>query len=165
VSSPVRLLARPLLAAIFVKSGVSQLRDLKPIEGAAEAAGFPNPKLAAQLHAGGNLVGGLALATGRAPRLAALGLAINLVPTTYVGHAFWKADADSKQLQQAMFLKNLSILGGLLIAVADTGGRESIPHRVGRVSGRTAKKAEKVSRRAAKRAGELPGQAVDLLPL
>jgi uncharacterized membrane protein YphA (DoxX/SURF4 family) len=159
--NPVRAVARPLLAGIFVYSASTQLRDASYVEQGAAAASLPDPKLAARLHVGGNLVGGLALATGRLPRLAALGLAVNLIPTTYAGHAFWKAEPEQKQLQKINFFKNLSVLGGLLLAILDTGGRESVPHRISRVSGRSARKAEQASRRAAHRAAELPAQVVD----
>jgi hypothetical protein len=54
------------------------------------------------------------------------------------------------QMQRANFLKNVSMLGGLLLAAADTGGRESVPHAVGRVSRRAKKKAAKAAKRAEK---------------
>ena len=140
-----RRLARPMLAAIFITSGASQLKDHSYVTAAAKGAGLAEPELLAKAHVYSGLVGGLALATGRFPRLAALGLAGNLIPTTVVGHAFWSAPADQKMVQQINFFKNLSILGGLLIAAVDTGGRESLPHAVGRVGKRAAKRAEKVA--------------------
>jgi hypothetical protein len=42
------------------------------------------------------------------------------------------------------------MLGGLLLAAADTGGRESLPHAVGRVSRRTVRRAEKAAKKASK---------------
>lgn len=150
--SPTRLLARPLLSAIFVASGVNTLRDPSYAAHVAREAGLSEPEKLAKFHGATNLVGGLALATGRFPRLASLGLAAGLVPTTLLGHAFWSAPEDQKQMQQINFMKNLSLLGGLLIAFADTGGRESLPHAVGRVSRRAAKKADKKAGKAKKRA-------------
>ncbi|MCW2607636.1 MAG: hypothetical protein JWO60_2329 [Frankiales bacterium] len=151
--SPSRLLARPMLAAIFVSSGVSGLKDPSYAAHVAREAGLSEPEKLAKVHAGTNLVGGLALATGRFPRVAALGLAAGMVPTTFLGHAFWSAPADQKQMQQINFFKNLGLIGGLLIAAADTGGRESLPHAVGRVSRRTSKKAAKVAKKAEKTLG------------
>lgn len=149
--SPTRRLARPLLAAIFISSSIPMLKDQSYVAGAARDAGLAEPELLAKVHVYSGLAGGLALATGRFTRLASLGLAVNLVPTTVVGHAFWSAPADQKLMQQIHFFKNLSILGGLLHAFADTGGRESVPHAIGRVSGRTATRAEKAAAKAAKR--------------
>ena len=146
-----RRLARPLLASIFITSGYAQLKEHSYVTEAARSAGLSEPELIAKAHVYGSLVGGTALALGRFPRLAALGLAVNLIPTTIVGHAFWSAPEDQKMVQQLNFLKNASILGGLLLAAIDTGGRESIPHAVGRVSKRTAKKADKARAKAAKK--------------
>ena len=144
------MLARPMLASIFISTGISALKDPSYVAQSAKDAGLSEPDKLAKLHGASNVVGGLALATGRFPRLAALGLAANLIPTTLVGHAFWSAPADQKPMQQINFFKNVGLLGGLLIAFADTGGRESLPHAVGRVSRRTTKKAAKAAKRAEK---------------
>ncbi len=149
--SPIRTLARPLLAAIFVASGINTLKDPSYAAHVAREAGLAEPEKLAQVHGATNLAGGLALATGRFPRLASLGLALGLLPVTVLGHPFWSAPEDQKQMQQIHFFKNLSLIGGLLIAFADTGGRESLPHAVGRVSRRTAKRAEKAAKRAEKK--------------
>ena len=151
--SPTRLLARPMLAAIFVSSGINTLRDGTYAAHVAREAGLAQPEKLAQVHGATNLVGGLALATGRFPRLAALGLAAGLVPVTVVGHPFWSAPADMKQMQTINFIKNVGLFGGLLLAAADTGGRESLPHAVGRVSRRTAKRTAKAAKKAEKSLG------------
>lgn len=144
-------LARPLLSAIFISSAIPMLKDQSWLHGQIRDAGLAEPELLAKAHVYGNLAGGLALATGRFPRLAALGLAVNLVPTTLVGHPYWSSPEDQKPVQKINFYKNISLLGGLLLAAADTGGRESIPHAVGRVSKRAAKRADKASKKAAKK--------------
>ncbi len=148
--SPIRTLARPMLASIFLTTGVNTLRDPSYAAHVAREAGLAEPERLAQVHGATNLLGGLALATGRFPRLASLGLALGLVPVTALGHPFWSAPADQKAMQQINFLKNVGLIGGLLIAAADTGGRESLPHAVGRVSRRTTKKAAKAAKRAEK---------------
>ena len=141
--SPTSILARPLLASMFVVGGLDALRKPGGRVDAVRAAGLSSPEQLVRANAATHLVGGLALATGRFPRLAALVLAGSLVPTTYVGHPFWAApDPAAKQQQQLHFLKNLGLLGGLLLAAADTGGRESLPHAAGRMSRRTAKQAK-----------------------
>ena len=142
--SPTSSLTRPLLASMFVVGGIDALREPGGRVDAARAAGLTSPEQLVKVNAATQLVGGLALATGRFPRLAALTLAGSLVPTTYVGHAFWTAkDPATRQQQQVHFMKNLGLLGGLLLAAADTGGRESLPHAAGRVSRRTAKRAKR----------------------
>ena len=150
--SPTRSLARPLLAAAYVVDGASGLKSPAERVAAVRAAGLSEPEKLVQVSSATQLLGGLALATGRLPRLSALSLAAAMVPSTYVRHPFWSAgDAETKSQQQTLFLKNLSMLGGLLLAAADTGGRESIPHAAVRVSKRAQKKAAKAAQKAEKR--------------
>ncbi|MBW3656987.1 MAG: DoxX family protein [Gemmatimonadetes bacterium] len=151
--SPTRSLARPLLAGMFVMDGVSTLKSPAGQVEAVRAVGLSEPEKLVKANAATMLVSGLALATGRLPRLSALALAATLVPTTYAGHAFWsESDTTAKQDQRAQFLKNLSLFGGLLIAAADTGGRESLPHKAGRISSRASRKATKKAGKATKAA-------------
>lgn len=149
--SPTRLLARPLLSTMFVTGGIDALRSPGPRIEMVKKAGLSEPEKLVQINGVVHALGGLALASGKLPRLSALVLAGSLVPTTYVGHAFWsETDPGVKKQQQIQFLKNLSMLGGLLIAAADTGGRESLPHAAGRISARAQKKAAKTAKKAQK---------------
>lgn len=151
--SPTRRLARPLLASMFVTGGFDALRHPGPRVEMVRAAGISSPEDMVRANAAAQIVGGFLLATNRLPRLSALVLAGSLVPTTYVGHPFWsEKDKERKKQQQVHFMKNLGLLGGLLLAVADTGGRESLPHAAGRVSRKAAKKVSKAQHRAAKSA-------------
>ena len=156
--SPLRTMARPLLASVFVAGGASALREPGTRVDAVRSAGLDQPERLVRANAATQVVAGLALATGRLPRVAAALLAGSLVPTTVVGHAFWSAPRERRQAEQIQFLKNVGLLGGLLLAVADTGGRESVPHAVSRVGRRAARRAERSTQRAA-------GRAAAALPL
>ncbi|QUD85603.1 DoxX family membrane protein [Gordonia polyisoprenivorans] len=140
-----RRIARPMLATVFIALGVDALR--KPT-GRAEMAGdfiesslnaLPenvsaavphDPELLVRINGAVQVGGGLLLATGKFPRIAALGLAGSLVPTTFAGHPFWQeTDPVKRNLQRTQFLKNVSLAGGLLIAAADTEGKPSLAWR------------------------------------
>lgn len=154
--SPTRRLARPLLASMFVVAGIDALRNPGPQVAKAEAAGLTDAQKLVQINAATMLGGGLMLATGRLPRLSSLALAGSLVPTTYVAHAFWnETDPAAKAQQRTHFIKNLSLLGGLLVSAADTGGRESVPHAAARLSRRARRKAAELEQRAARTADSL----------
>jgi uncharacterized membrane protein YphA (DoxX/SURF4 family) len=145
-----RRVARPLLAAIFVSGGIETLRNPKPRIQAAEplldkTVGQVRGKLPAQLptdpeslvklDAAVKIGAGIALGLGRFPRLAALLLAGSLVPTTAAGHRFWEyEDPQERAAHQIHFLKNLGLLGGLLIAAADTHGKPSVTWRAKRAT-------------------------------
>ena len=78
-------------------------------------------------HGAVEVVAGSTLALGIAPRLSALTLLGALVPTTVAGHPFWEEEEPSTRgAQQVQFLKNLAIVGGLLLAAVDTAGRPSV---------------------------------------
>ncbi|MCA1683003.1 MAG: DoxX family protein [Actinobacteria bacterium] len=155
-----RRLARPMLASVFVVGGVDTLRNPEPRVQMAEpvvpklASALPLPDDTEQLvkiNAGVQVVAGSLLAIGRFPRLAALALAGSLVPTTYAGHRFWEEEEDeTKAMQRIHFLKNVSVLGGLLLAAVDTGGAPSLGWR---------------ARRAARRLHEVSSAAIDAIPV
>lgn len=63
------------------------------------------------------------LALNIAPRLAAAALIGSLVPTTIVGHAFWKEEQEvARNAQLLQFLKNLGLIGGLLLLLTQKRG-------------------------------------------
>ena len=80
---------------------------------------------------GAAMVGaGSLLALGRLPRIASTVLAATLVPTTLAAHAFWsEQDPEVRAQQRTQFLKNLGLLGGLLLAAVDTEGKPGLAYR------------------------------------
>ena len=70
-------------------------------------------------------LGGLMVLLGIKFRLGAVLLILALIPATVIMHAFWMFDGSQRELQMEMFLKNISILGGLFIlASCNHGGGE-----------------------------------------
>ncbi len=135
-----RKLARPMLAAPFVTGGLRTLRHPEALVEVAQpvvrAVGkrLPvpagDPVQVVRVTGAIQAAAGLLFATGRAPRLAALTLAATLVPTSLTTHAFWTVeDPEERARQRARFLSDLSALGGLLIAAADTHGKPSLAYR------------------------------------
>ncbi len=149
----VRRIARPLMSTIFIAGGIDALRNPAPRAKAATplieqgkdalpdnvAANVPeDPEQLVRINGAIQLGGGLLLATGKAPRIASIALAASLVPTTLAGHSFWEeTDPEAKAAQRIQFMKNVSLLGGLLIAAVDTEGKPSIAWR-GRRAARVA---------------------------
>ena len=151
-----------MLAAIFISGGVDSLRHptsrAPAAEGLATSLAGVMPSLAdkdaetlVQLNAGVQIGAGALLALGRLPRLSALALAASMVPTTMAGHRFWEAEDPATRSQQRVhFLKNTSILGGLLLAAADTEGKPGLGWRT-RHTAEHAEAALERSRRQARR--------------
>lgn len=140
-----RRLARLLLGVTFVSTGVDALRDKDRRARAAGDLHLPgDPEQVAKAVAGTQIAAGLLLVLGRLPRLSSLALAATVVPEAVTGHAFWtESDKQDKQVQRSLFTRDLGLLGGLLVSVTDTGGRESVPHRAKRTARRTAAKTAK----------------------
>lgn len=156
-----------MLASIFVVSGVRIL--LQPdskVDAARRVTDRVGPlieKLDTRLptdarslvraKAATDVVAGLLLASGRLTRPAAAVLAANLVPTTVAGHPFWSAPQDERAHHQTHFLKNLGLLGGLLLAAADTQGKPGLKYRTTHAvdrSQRQVKRAVRTAKREAK---------------
>jgi len=182
-----RFIARPMLGSIFVIQGYETWRRPERVTPAAEPVvrpvrdrvpGVPSEtEEAVRLNGAVQAVAGSMLAAGWFPRLSALALAGTLVPTTLAGHRFWEvADKQERAQQRIGFLKNLTIMGGLLIAAADTGGSPSLAWRgrhaartarreaslvtkTARVTGTTAARTGKASSKVINTAGKVAGQA------
>lgn len=71
------------------------------------------------------LLGGVLLFAGIQVRFAAFLLILFLIPVTYTFHHFWFLEGSDRLLQMSMFLKNLSICGGLLYVLAMGSGSSS----------------------------------------
>ena len=158
-----------MLGAIFVVSGVRTVINPDAKVAAAkrltDRAGplieKVDPRLPSdartlvQIKAGTDIAAGLLLATGRFTRPAAVVLAANLVPTTIAGHPFWSGPREERQQHQNQFLKNLGLLGGLLLAAVDTEGKPGLSYRTSHAidrSQRSVSRAVERSQRSARRA-------------
>ena len=169
-----RRAARAALAASFVSGGLDQIRNPQPKAGPASPVAKPitdrvpqlpnDPESLVKLDGAIKVVGGLGLIFGPFARPAALLLAGSMVPTTLSGHRFWETtDPDQKVSDRVEFFKNVSLLGGLLIAALDTGGRPSVPYVAGKavkgVSKGVGEAAETVGETVSGAAGALAGAA------
>lgn len=129
-------LARVLSSGLFLMAGSNTFKNPAPAAGL--ASGFlgkvrevaPVPLTDEQLvkvNAGVQVGAGAALAVGKFPRLAPALLVGSLVPTTVAGHAFWETEAPAdKKAQRLQFVKNTSVIGGLLFAMAVGGQQRKI---------------------------------------
>ena len=158
----VRRIARPLLSSIFILGGVNALRYAAAHKDAAEPVvkklaaplGLPeDSELLVRANGAAMVGGGLLVATGKAPRVGSLVLLGTIIPTTLT-HQFWnETDPEAKQNQQVQFFKNVSLLGGLLLAAVDTEGKPGLTYRANQAKDtarREAKQAKAAARREAK---------------
>lgn len=173
---PVRAAAHVMLASIFVGSGVRALMNpgskAEMAKRVTDKVGPMIEKIDSRLpsdtntliriKAAADITAGLLLASGKATRPAAIVLAAGLIPTTIAGHPVWDTPKEDRERQQTQFLKNLGLLGGLLLTIVDTEGKPGLSYRTTHAvdrSQRRVKRAVKTAKREAKIAALSAGAA------
>src|SRR5215217_3972221 len=169
--SLLRAIPRTMLASYFVAAGIKAIRDPESLVPAAEplvdpvvplvkeyspepVAGYVPENAVTLVRVNGitQVTGGLALATGKGRRLGALLLAGSLIPSTIAKHPFWTVqDPEARAQDRNHFLKNVSLLGGVLLAAQDTEGKPSLASR-----------AQRGGEELAKKTGRATGNATEL---
>jgi uncharacterized membrane protein YphA (DoxX/SURF4 family) len=167
----VRAIGRTMLSSYFVLSGIRAIRnpdefvaDAQPVADRLvpaikryapnEVADFVPENTATLVRVNGafQLAGGLAMATGKGRRLGAGLLALSMIPTTLARHPFWtRDDPEQKAHDRQQFVKNVGLLGGVIIASRDTEGRPGLVWRANEGRELAVKRTRK-ARKAAKKA-------------
>ncbi|MEJ5928262.1 DoxX family protein [Corynebacterium sp. H128] len=141
----IRKIARPMLASAFVASGADMVMNTEQHrEGTKEMlaklrAVIPNeyaqyipkdPDTVTKALGGTQAASASLLALGKAPRLTSAALAAITIPSMLSRYAFWETqDAKEKQERRNGLITNTALLGGLMIASADTQGKPGLAWR------------------------------------
>lgn len=120
------LLGRALLAAIFIASGWGKITGFAGTAGYIASKGMPLPELTAAGAIAVEFFGGLVLLAGFKARWAAAAIFLFLIPTTFIFHNPAGLPPQEAQGQMIHLLKNVSIMGGMLMVFAFGPGRYSI---------------------------------------
>jgi putative oxidoreductase len=123
------LLARLLLMVMFLHEGIAKFGDLVGTAGYIASAGLPMPKLLAVGSGALELVASALLIVGWQARWAALALAGFTLLANLLFHNYWTLPADQQMVAQLFFLKNLAVMGGLLMVFAFGPGSISLDQR------------------------------------
>jgi putative oxidoreductase len=140
-----RRIADPLLATTFLACGLDALRTRQipspatasdgavgGVTGETAAAGT-DPYQAVRMTGAVQMAAATLLASRRFTRLAALALLATVVPTTAGGRRFWTEDrGDTQDVGHRVVVRNIGLVGGLLLAALDRGGAPSLAWRVHR---------------------------------
>ncbi|MBX3646796.1 MAG: DoxX family protein [Rhodocyclaceae bacterium] len=125
----ISVLGRLLLALMFILSGVGKLGNIQGTAAFIASGGLPAPTVLAVAVGALELFGGLALVVGYQVRLVGLALALFTVAASVVFHAYWSAPAAQQFVTQLLFMKNISVAGGMLLISALGAGPLSIDAR------------------------------------
>ena len=110
------LIGRILFVYLVIGSGVAHLTATDAMAGYAQSRGVPNAKLMTQISGVTFIAGGVSVLFGIWGDIGSLGLAIQLLITAVLMHAFWKeTDPQAKQMEMVSFNKDVALAGGALV--------------------------------------------------
>ena len=131
----VAVLGRVLLCTIFLMSAMgNKIPHFNDVAGLMGKVGIPQPRFMLVGAIVFLIAGSLSVILGFRPRIGAALLLIFLVLATYYFHNFWaQSDPKAQQEQMIQFMKNLGLMGAMLLIIANGTGPMSLDHRRGAV--------------------------------
>ncbi|SEK69045.1 DoxX family protein [Haloferax larsenii] len=112
------LLARVLFGAVIAFMGLNHFMNTDQMSGYAEMKGLPAPRLGVVFSGGMLVFGGLGIAAGVLPGVAAGAIILFLLVSTPMFHNFWAVPEEQQESEMTSFLKNVVMLGGALVFLA-----------------------------------------------
>jgi len=127
----INVLGRVMLATIFLMSALgNKIPKFNDVAQYMQSEGVPAPQV---LLAGAIvflIAGGVSIVLGYKARIGAALLLVFLVLATYFFHDFWTfEDAQARQSQMIQFMKNLALMGAMLMIIANGSGAMSLDNR------------------------------------
>lgn len=129
LQTPFALLARLLMAALFLPAGISKIGGFAGTAGYIGSVGLPLPEVGAALAIAIEVIAPILLIIGFYTRQAALVLAVFTLAATVLFHNYWAMPAEQQFMQSLMFFKNIGVVGGLLAIAAFGAGKLSLDAR------------------------------------
>lgn len=123
------LIGRILISVIFLFTGFTKLTSFSASAAFLASKHFPIPSAMLTGAIIVELIGGLCLVFGFKPRIVAFIMFLYLIPTTLIFHNFWALQGAARGDSQIHFLKNIAIMGGLLMVSAYGPGKLSVDGR------------------------------------
>lgn len=112
------LIGRILLGGYFLFNAYHHLFKTKDLTGYVEMKKVPMAKVAVIVSGLLLLFGGYAIITGVRVTAGIAALVLFFIPVTFTMHAFWKEEGQARMMDQVQFMKNLAILGAVLMLLA-----------------------------------------------
>jgi putative oxidoreductase len=123
------LSGRILLSAIFLFSALGKIMDWSGTAQHMEKEGMVMVPVFLAGAIAFELLGGLSVLLGLFARYGVWLLIIFLIPATLIFHDFWAKEGMERMQQMTHFLKNVALMGGLLMVAAFGPGRFSLDYR------------------------------------
>ncbi len=120
------LAGRILLSLIFLQSGLNKISGFTGTAGYMASKGLPMAEVLLVITIIIEVGAALLIVTGYKARIGAAALFLWMIPVTFIFHNYWTLPADQQMIQQIMFMKNLSLMGGMLYVMAFGSGPMSV---------------------------------------
>lgn len=120
------LLGRILLAFIFLQSGFDKVLNYSKTMSLMAARGVPEPQILLPLAVAALFIGSIMILIGWKARWGALALIVFMIPTTLYFHGYWAYPEPLQLNQFHHFVKNLAIIGALLMILGMGSGALSV---------------------------------------
>jgi len=125
------LIARILLALLFLTFGWSKLTNYAGTVAYMTKTGLPLPSIAAIAAVVVELFGSIAIILGVWTRPVAVIVALYTVASAFIGHPYWTMTGADAYGNMINFYKNVCIMGGFLLLYVTGAGRYSIDAKLG----------------------------------
>ena len=111
-------IGRILLGGYFLFNAYNHLFKTKDLVAYAEMKKVPMAKVSVIVSGLLLLFGGYTIITGVRVTAGIAALVLFFIPVTFTMHAFWKGEGQARMMDQVQFMKNLAILGAVLMLLA-----------------------------------------------
>ncbi len=119
-------LGRLLLAIVFLWGALGKFTMPEAMMGYMTSKGLTHVALGMYVAAFAELIGGVCLIIGYRTRLAAIGLLVFTIIVSFTMHQFWLEQGQEQMADMTNFMKNIAIMGGLLVLAASGPGKWSV---------------------------------------
>ncbi|MFZ3200635.1 MAG: DoxX family protein [Candidatus Acidiferrales bacterium] len=109
------LIGRILISQVFILAGINKFAHFSMMTGFLAAKSLPAPAFCLACAAVLEMLAGIAVLIGFQTKIAAWLLFLYVIPTTLLLHNFWAMQGTERMDSQVHFMKNLAIMGGLLL--------------------------------------------------
>jgi putative oxidoreductase len=126
LENTVLLVARVLIAVIFLWAGGRKVLNWSGTEEYMKAKQTKWISILLPIAVSLQILGALSLILGVYARIGALLLILFIIPATIQMHDFWNLTGKERIMEKAHFLKDLAIVGGLLLVMLYGAGQYSL---------------------------------------
>lgn len=120
------LVGRFILALIFLTSGLGKIGGFEGTAAYMTSKGIPLANIALVLTIIIEVGGAAMIILGFKARIGAAALFLWMIPVNIMMHNFWAVPEAAKPVQMIMFMKNLSMMGAMLLIMAFGSGPKSL---------------------------------------